>query len=62
MSDAQLYRTKDEVEEYKKIDPITQVLDVIKDQKYATDAEIEAIHRAWAEDLIQQNQREYISE
>jgi pyruvate dehydrogenase E1 component alpha subunit len=31
MSDAQLYRTKDEVEEYKKIDPITQVLDVIKE-------------------------------
>ena len=27
-----------------------------------SDAEIEAIHRAWAEDLIQQNQREYISE
>jgi pyruvate dehydrogenase E1 component alpha subunit len=32
MSDAQLYRSKDEVEEYKKIDPITQVLDLIKDQ------------------------------
>jgi pyruvate dehydrogenase E1 component alpha subunit len=31
MSDAQLYRTKDEVEEYKKIDPCTQVLDVIKE-------------------------------
>jgi pyruvate dehydrogenase E1 component alpha subunit len=30
MSDAQLYRSKDEVEEYKKIDPITQVLDLIK--------------------------------
>ena len=43
MSDAQLYRTKDEVEEYKKIDPITQVLDVIKEHKYATDAEIEII-------------------
>jgi pyruvate dehydrogenase E1 component alpha subunit len=28
-----LYRSKDEVEEYKKIDPITQVLDLIKDQK-----------------------------
>ena len=27
-----------------------------------SDAEIEAIHRAWAEDLIQQNQKEYISE
>jgi pyruvate dehydrogenase E1 component alpha subunit len=43
MSDAQLYRSKDEVEEYKKIDPITQVLDVIKDQKFATDEEVEAI-------------------
>ena len=43
MSDAQLYRSKDEVEEYKKIDPITQVLDVIKDQKFATDAEIDVI-------------------
>jgi pyruvate dehydrogenase E1 component alpha subunit len=40
MSDAQLYRSKDEVEEYKKIDPITQVLDLIKDQKYATEEEI----------------------
>jgi len=43
MSDAQHYRTKDEVTEYKKIDPITQVLDVIKKKKYATDAEIKAI-------------------
>jgi pyruvate dehydrogenase E1 component alpha subunit len=33
MSDAQLYHaSKEEVEEYKKIDPITQVLDLIKDQ------------------------------
>jgi pyruvate dehydrogenase E1 component alpha subunit len=43
MSDAQLYRSKEEVEEYKKIDPITQILDVIKDQKYATEEEIEII-------------------
>jgi pyruvate dehydrogenase E1 component alpha subunit len=43
MSDAQLYRTKDEVEEYMKIDPIKQVLDVIKEKKYATDKEIKAI-------------------
>lgn len=43
MSDAQHYRTKEEVEEYKKIDPITQVLDVIKEKKYATDKEIKAI-------------------
>lgn len=43
MSDAQNYRTKEEVEEYKKIDPITQALDVIKENKWATDEEIEAI-------------------
>ncbi|MFA5557106.1 MAG: pyruvate dehydrogenase (acetyl-transferring) E1 component subunit alpha [Flavobacteriaceae bacterium] len=43
MSDAQHYRTKDEVEEYKKIDPITQVLNTIKEKGYATDAEIEVI-------------------
>ena len=43
MSDAQLYRTKDELEEYRKIDPITQVLDIIKEKKYATEAQIEAI-------------------
>ncbi|MFK8265949.1 pyruvate dehydrogenase (acetyl-transferring) E1 component subunit alpha [Capnocytophaga cynodegmi] len=43
MSDAQHYRTKEEVEEYKKIDPITQVLDVIKAKKYASEAEIDAI-------------------
>lgn len=45
MSDAQHYRTKDEVEEYKKIDPITQVLDIIKENKYATDAEIKDIDK-----------------
>jgi pyruvate dehydrogenase E1 component alpha subunit len=44
MSDAQKYRTKAEVAEYKKIDPITQVLDVIKDKKYLTEAEIKAIN------------------
>lgn len=43
MSDAQKYRTKDEVAEYQKIDPITQVLDVIKDKKYATDEQIAEI-------------------
>ncbi len=45
MSDAQHYRTKDEVAEYKKIDPITQVLDVIKEKKYATEEEIDAINK-----------------
>ncbi len=45
MSDAQLYRSKEEVEEYRKIDPITQVLDCIKENGYATDEEIEAINQ-----------------
>jgi len=43
MSDAQHYRTKAEVEEYKKIDPITQVLDIIKENKYASEDEIKEI-------------------
>ena len=43
MSDARHYRTKEEVAEYKKIDPITQVLDEIKAKKYLTDKEISAI-------------------
>ena len=51
MSDAQLYRTKEEVEEYKKIDPITQVLDIIKENNYATEAEIEVIDQRVA-DLV----------
>ncbi|MDP2060109.1 MAG: thiamine pyrophosphate-dependent enzyme, partial [Flavobacteriaceae bacterium] len=42
---AQHYRTKEEVEEYKKIDPITQVLDVIKKNNYATEEEILAIDK-----------------
>lgn len=53
MSDAQHYRTKEEVEEYKKIDPITQVLDVIKEKKYATDEEIEAIDKK-VKDLVKE--------
>ncbi|TSE11025.1 MULTISPECIES: pyruvate dehydrogenase (acetyl-transferring) E1 component subunit alpha [Aquimarina] len=45
MSDAQKYRTKEEVAEYQKIDPITQVLDIIKDKKYATDEEVAEIDK-----------------
>lgn len=53
MSDAQHYRTKEEVAEYQKIDPITQVLDIIKQNKYATDAEIETIDQR-VKDLVQE--------
>ncbi len=45
MSDAQHYRTKAEVEEYKKIDPITQVKDVIMEKGYATEEELKAIDK-----------------
>ncbi len=45
MSDAQKYRTKDEVAEYQKIDPITQVLDIIKEKKHASEDEIAAIDK-----------------
>ncbi|WP_459211012.1 pyruvate dehydrogenase (acetyl-transferring) E1 component subunit alpha [Aquimarina rhabdastrellae] len=43
MSDAQKYRTKEEVAEYQKLDPITQVLDIIKAKEYATEDEIKVI-------------------
>jgi len=42
MSDAQKYRTKDEIAEYQKIDPIAKVLEHIKENKWATDDEIQA--------------------
>ena len=48
MSDAQHYRTKDEVEEYKKIDPITKVKELILSKKYASKKQIEEIDiRTW---------------
>lgn len=45
MSDAQKYRTKDEVEEYQKIDPISQVKKVLLDKKYATEDDIKIIDK-----------------
>jgi len=44
MSDPQKYRTKEEVEAYKKLDPIETTLDTILKKKYATQAQIDAIH------------------
>lgn len=43
MSDAQHYRTKDEVAEYQKIDPITTVKNVILEKKYATEDDLKKI-------------------
>ena len=45
MSDAQKYRTKDEVEEYQQIDPISQVKKTLLDKKYATEDEIKTIDK-----------------
>lgn len=41
MSDAQHYRTKDEVKEYQKIDPINTTLETIRENKFASEKEIE---------------------
>ncbi len=43
MSDPAKYRTKEEVEEYKRQDPIEQVRETILKNKYATEAELKAI-------------------
>lgn len=45
MSDAQTYRTKEEVAEYKLQDPIEQVLVTIKNNKWASDADLETIEK-----------------
>ncbi|HET8962435.1 MAG TPA: pyruvate dehydrogenase (acetyl-transferring) E1 component subunit alpha [Chitinophagales bacterium] len=45
MSDAQTYRTKEEVAEYKLQDPIEQVLSTIKNNKWASDADLETIEK-----------------
>ena len=43
MSDAQHYRTKDEVNEYRKIDPITQVREHILKNEFASEDELGSI-------------------
>lgn len=43
ISDPQKYRTKEEVEEYRGKDPITSVLQTLKENNFATDEEIKAI-------------------
>lgn len=53
MSDAQHYRTKEEVEEYRKIDPITQVKDVILEKKYATEEELKMVDKR-VKDLVKE--------
>jgi pyruvate dehydrogenase E1 component alpha subunit len=43
MSDPQKYRTKEEVQEYQEKDPIEHVLRVIRENKWMTEKEIEAV-------------------
>lgn len=45
MSDPQKYRTKDEVEGYKRRDPVEVVRKVLLDKKFATEKDIEAIEQ-----------------
>lgn len=51
MSDAQHYRTKEEVAEYQKIDPITTVKEHILEKKYATEDQIKEIDQR-VKDLV----------
>jgi pyruvate dehydrogenase E1 component alpha subunit len=44
MSDPAKYRTKEELEEFKLKDPIEHVLNIIRENNYATEAEIEEIN------------------
>ena len=53
MSDAQQYRTKEEVEEYKKIDPISQVKNVILKSKYADIKSLEKIDKKVKERVLE---------
>jgi pyruvate dehydrogenase E1 component alpha subunit len=53
MSDAQKYRTKDEVAEYRKIDPITQVKETLLEKKYATEEEIAEMDKR-VKDLVKE--------
>ena len=43
MSDAQHYRTKKEVEDYKKVDPISQVKEIILKNKYNSQKQLDKI-------------------
>ncbi|MCW3076041.1 MAG: pyruvate dehydrogenase (acetyl-transferring) component, alpha subunit, partial [Bacteroidetes bacterium] len=53
-SDAQTYRTKDEVKEYQKQDPIEKVLDTMRKNKWIDDAGIEAAE-AKVKELVEES-------
>ncbi len=53
MSDPAKYRSKDEVEHYKALDPIESVLNTIIKKKYATNEELEAINNR-VKDIVEE--------
>ena len=53
MSDAQKYRTKEEVEEYRKIDPISQVKDILLQNSYASEDEISVMDARVKEKVLE---------
>ena len=54
MSDPAKYRTKVELQEYKDLDPVKQVLAAIKEHKYASEKELKAIEKR-VSDLIEES-------
>ncbi len=54
MSDAQTYRTKEEVAEYKLLDPIELVLVTIKNNKWASETDLETIEKR-VDDLVSES-------
>ncbi|MBI1342790.1 MAG: pyruvate dehydrogenase (acetyl-transferring) E1 component subunit alpha [Terrimonas sp.] len=54
ISDPQKYRSKEEVDEYKDKDPIAQVLNMIREHRYATEEEIAAINKR-VDDIVNES-------
>ena len=54
MSDPQKYRSKDEVDEYKKVDPIEQVRRTILNEKFATEKQIDNIENK-VKDIVKES-------
>jgi pyruvate dehydrogenase E1 component alpha subunit len=54
MSDPQKYRSKDEVNEWLEQDPIEHILNVIKDNKFLSETEIEEINN-WVKKEVEES-------